>query len=176
VIDLGAGVGDETLNLYGLADERIVVTTPQVTSLQSAYGFIKSALFHDLKNTRGLAAILDKVGSDPQKLYALIGSLEDGHAARREFAAVLARQRFSIVGNMVNHEKDLKVISNLQKVARQYLHIESTILGTMGASEDVLNSINRITPFVALSPESSHSREMKRMAARLTQGTADIPA
>jgi hypothetical protein len=53
VIDLGAGMSDETLDLYRLADDKIIVVTPQVTSLQNAYGFIKSAFFHDLECTGG---------------------------------------------------------------------------------------------------------------------------
>ena len=175
VIDLGAGMSDETLDLYRLADDKIIVVTPQVTSLQNAYGFIKSAFLHDLKTLRGLAALLDQAGSDPQKLHDLIGSLEDGHSARHAFDVVLARQRFKIVGNLVNDDKDLKIVQNLQKVVGQYLHIDNTVLGTIATSEDIRNSVNRITPFVALSPDSPHSREMKRMAAPLTPRPVDRP-
>jgi flagellar biosynthesis protein FlhG len=167
VIDLGAGMNDETLDLYRLADDKIIVVTPQVTSLQNAYGFIKSAFLHDLKCTGRLDALLDQTGSNPQKLHSLIGSLEEGHAAHHAFAVVLARQRFKIVGNMVNDDKDMKIVQNLQKVVGQYLRIENTILGTVGTSEDIRNSVNRITPFVALSPDLPQSREMKRMAAAL---------
>ena len=174
VIDLGAGVNDETLDLYRLADEKIIIVTPQVTSLQNAYGFIKSAFFHDLKRSGGLAAFLDQAGSDPKKLHALIGSLEDGHTARQAFAGVLARQRFKIVGNMMNDDKDLKIIQNLQKVVGQYLHIDNTVLGTLATSEDIGKSVNRVTPFLVLSPDSPQSREMKRMAERLTQRTAGM--
>ena len=167
VIDLGAGMSDEMLDLYRLADDKIIVVTPQVTSLQNAYGFIKSAFFHDLKCTGRLDALLDQTGSNPQKLHSLIGTLEEGHTARHAFAVVLARQRFKIIGNMVNDEKDVKIVQNLQKVVGQYLHIENTILGTMATSEDIRNSVNRITPFVSLSPDLPQSREMKRMAAAL---------
>ena len=167
VIDLGAGMSDATLDLYRLADDKIIVVTPQVTSLQNAYGFIKSAFFHDLKHSGGLAALLGKAGSDPQKLHALIGSLEDGHTARHAFAVVLARQRFKIVGNMVNDDKDLKIVQNLQKVVGQYLHIDNAVLGTIATSEHIRNSVNRITPFVALSPDLPPSLEMKRMAEQL---------
>ncbi len=175
VIDLGAGVSDETLDLYRLADDKIIIVTPQVTSLQNAYGFIKSAFFYDLKRSGGLAAFLDKAGSDPQKMHALIGSLEDGHTARHAFGRVLARQRFKIVGNMLNDDKDLKIVQNLQKVVGQYLHIDSTVLGTLATSEDIRKSVNRITPFLVLSPDSPQSREMKRMAERLAQRTAGRP-
>jgi flagellar biosynthesis protein FlhG len=169
VIDLGAGMSDETLDLYRIADEKIIVVTPQVTSLQNAYGFIKSAFLHDLKRSGGFDALLDQAGSDPQKLYSLIGSFEEGQAIRQTFAVVLARQRFRIIGNMVNDDKDMKIVQNLQKVVGQYLHIDNQVLGTLAASEDIRNSVNRITPFVALSPDLPQSREIKQMALRLTQ-------
>jgi len=174
VIDLGAGMGDETLDLYRFADDKIIVVTPQVTSLQNAYGFIKSAFFHDLKRS-GLATLLGKAGSDPQKLRTLIDSLKDGYSARHAYAVVRARQRFQIVGNMVNDDKDLKIVQNLQRVVGQYLHIDNTVLGTIATGEDIRNSINRITPFVVLSPDLPQSLEMKRMAAHLTERTAGMP-
>ena len=175
VIDLGAGMSDETLDLYRLADEKIIVVTPQVTSLQNAYSFIKSAFFHDLKRSGGLAALLDQAGSDPQKLQSLIGNLEEGRSARQTFALVLARQRFQIVGNMVNDAKDMNIIQNLQKVVGQYLHIDNQVLGTMAASEDIRNSVNRITPFVALTPDLPQSREIQQMALKLTQKAVGNP-
>lgn len=175
VIDLGAGMSDETLDLYRLADDKIIVVTPQVTSLQNAYGFIKSAFLHDLKRSGGFAVLLDQAGSDPQKLLSLIASLEEGQAAHQAFAVVLARQRFQIIGNMVNDDKDLKIVQNLQKVVGQYLHIDNQVLGTMATSEDIRNSVNRITPFVALTPDLPQSREIKQMAVRLTQNAAGRP-
>ena len=175
VIDLGAGMSDETLDLYRFADEKIIVVTPQVTALQNAYSFIKSAFFHDLKRSGGFSALLDRAGSDPQKLRILIDDLEEGHLARQAFAIVLARQRFRIVGNMVNGDQDMKIVQNLQKVVGQYLHIDNTILGTMASSDDIRNSVNRITPFVALSPDLPQSREMKQMALKLTQKAVGKP-
>ena len=170
VLDLGAGVSDETLDLYRMAEEKIVIVTPQVTSLQNAYGFVKSAFFHDLQTNGSLAELLDRVGSDTLKLHALIDSLENRHPDRQAFATVLARQSFKIVGNMVDDDKDLRIIQNLQKVVGQYLRIDNRVLGTIGTSEDIRNSINRIAPFVILSPDLLPSRELKRMAAQLYAG------
>jgi hypothetical protein len=49
------------------------------------------------------------------------------------------------------------------------------VLGTMATSEDIRNSVNRITPFVALTPDLPQSREIKQMAVRLTQKAAGRP-
>ena len=170
VIDLGAGVGDETLELYRLADEKIIVVTPHVTSLQNAYGFVKSAFFHDLERVGGhAAALLDQVGADAPKLHALIGGRAVNDPARQAFAAVLARQRFKIIANMVNNTQDQKIVQNLQNVVGQYLRIESSVLGTLATSDEISASVNRITPFVAEFPYSASSREMERIAMRLVQ-------
>ncbi|MEI6666953.1 MAG: P-loop NTPase [Acidobacteriota bacterium] len=170
LIDLGAGVGTETLELYRLADEKLVVVTPHVTSLQNAYGFIKSAFFHDLTLVGGLVAeLLQQSGSDASKLHTLIGALADGHPARQAFGAVLARQRFRIVANMVNTAQDKKIVQNLQNVVGQYLRINNSILGMLSTSDEISSSVNRITPFVAQFPDSPDSREMERMAAQLSQ-------
>ena len=169
VIDLGAGVSDDTLDLYKLADEKIIILTPQFTALQNAYGFIKSAFYNDLKDVNGLVSLLGEAGSDPIKLNSLINNLDPDHNTRREFISVVARQSFKIVGNMVDSEKDLKIIENLQQVVKDYLNIESLILGTLESSKEIENSVNRLTPFVALNPGAKNSQEIKWIATKISR-------
>ena len=168
MIDLGAGMNDETLELYRMADHKILVVAPQMTSLQNAYGFVKAAFHHDLRSNSRLAALLDQAENDTIKLLDLISRLEDDHPARQAFKVVRARQNLQILGNQVNEDQDLNIVKNLQKVIRHYLQIESGILGTLPTSDDIRYSVNRITPFVALFPDSSVSRKMDRMARELT--------
>ncbi|MBI4763232.1 MAG: P-loop NTPase [Deltaproteobacteria bacterium] len=172
LFDLGAGMNDETLELYRIADHKIVVVTPQMTSLQNAYGFVKSAFYYDLKTHSRLAALLDQAGNDTIKLHDLIGRLKDGHPARQAFEVVRARQGIQIVGNQVNDDRDLKIVKNLQKVVEHYLHIDNRILGILPSSDAIRSSINRITPFAALFPDSPVTREIDRMARELTRGMA----
>ncbi len=179
ILDLGAGVGEETLDLYRLAEEKIVVATPEVTSLQNAYGFVKSAFLLDLQRSGGWETYLEAAGSDVQKLHAMIEELEPRHPHRRMFAAVAARQNFGLLGNRVDDDKDERIIQNLRKVVAQYLRLESRVSGLIGTREEVRESVNRIIPFTALHPDSHPSREISRMAAALfpagpSEGTAGI--
>ena len=169
VIDLGAGVSDDALDLYKLANEKIIILTPQFTALQNAYGFIKSAFYHDLKENNGSAAFLEEAGSDPVRLKSLVGSLDSDNSTRAEFTRVAERQSFKIVGNMVDSEKDLKIIENLQQVVKDYLNIESMVLGTFESSKAIQSSVNRLTPFVALDPEAKNSREIKWIATKISR-------
>ena len=167
VIDLGAGIGDDVLDLYRCAYEKIIVVVPQVTALQNAYSFIKAAFLRDIERTDRLSAISANIGYDLQKLDAVVSNMEHESDVQREFAGVRARQQFRIVGNMVNNHGDLKIIQNLQKVIGSYLQLESSILGIIGTGEDMTKSVNMVTPFVSLYPDSQRSRQIKLIAGRI---------
>jgi MinD-like ATPase involved in chromosome partitioning or flagellar assembly len=72
VIDLGAGTGFNTLDLFLAARVRLVVTTPEPTSVQNAYGFIKCAAARE--RARDPAAQLE-----PRILVNLATDGEAGH-------------------------------------------------------------------------------------------------
>ena len=48
IIDLGAGTHLNTIDSFLLADKKIVVTAPQITSIENSYNFIKKALFRKI--------------------------------------------------------------------------------------------------------------------------------
>ena len=45
IIDVGAGISFNVIDLFNAADLRLLVITPQLTSVQNAYGFLKAAVF-----------------------------------------------------------------------------------------------------------------------------------
>ena len=49
IVDVGAGTAYNTLDLFDLGDVRLVVATPQLTSVQNAYAFIKGAVHRSLR-------------------------------------------------------------------------------------------------------------------------------
>ena len=50
VVDVGAGVGYNALDFFELGAQRLVVTTPQVTSIHDAYSFLKGAVLRNLRH------------------------------------------------------------------------------------------------------------------------------
>jgi MinD-like ATPase involved in chromosome partitioning or flagellar assembly len=56
IIDLGAGTAFNTLDLFLAARVQIVVTTPEPTSLQNAYGFVKCASQRSSENLESAVA------------------------------------------------------------------------------------------------------------------------
>ncbi len=167
VIDLGAGIGDNTLDLYNIAEDKIIVATPQLTSLQNAYSFIKAALFFDLKNNEVLAGSLTEAGNDPINFHKLISSLPANHEAKIEYKKLVEKQNFSILGNLINNKSDMLIIQRLKTIVKEYLDMDCNVLKTLPQSDEIQKSINKITPFVALEPNSPNSRLIKKLALEI---------
>lgn len=167
IVDLGAGVGDDALDIYNAADDRIIVVTPELTALQNAYSFVKAALFHDLRSRRVLGPVFDEIGNDLKILSTLVGRLSADDERRLEFRSVISRQRVGIVGNMIESEKDHAILRRLQEIIKEYLDVDSMILGTLGPSAEVRHSVNRITPFVTTNAYSVNSQVVRQIAIKI---------
>ncbi len=167
LIDLGAGVGNETLDLYNFSDEKLVVVMPQFTSLENAYTFIKSAFILDLKSRKNLAAIYEENGYDLEALRDAVKKTPDDDEVRLEYDRLISSQSFRVIANYLTEEKDFVIVSNLQKIVKEYLDLDSSLGGRLSASKEVKSSVNKLTPFVALNADSSNSKELLVLAHKL---------
>ncbi|MBL6988743.1 MAG: P-loop NTPase [Bacteriovoracaceae bacterium] len=167
VVDLDAGIGDHTIEFYNRAATKIIVLTPQFTSLQNAYSFIKASTYSALYQNFKIREKLGDMGDDFTKLFPAMKLLSKDDEISKEFHSVLEQQGFKIIGNMVNSEKELGFVKILTKLVGEHLGIESSILDVLRRCNEVHDSINKITPFIALSPESENARRMKEIVNRL---------
>ena len=167
ILDLGAGTGDDTLDLYNLASTKIVVMTPQYTSLQNAYSFVKAGYFRDLEGRGALGAFVADLNQDLPKIMARVNELPEGHPLRGEYEKFKKKQKFHIVANMIGEEKELSVIKNFQTVAKEFLSVESIIWGGLGQDPLVRASVNKMAPFVLQDGKNDCVKEMTKFARHL---------
>src|SRR5690606_2150150 len=69
-VDVGAGIGLNTLDFFLACPNKMVVITPQPTSIQNAYGFIKAALYRQISRilaSTPLKGLLDARPNDEQQ-------------------------------------------------------------------------------------------------------------
>jgi flagellar biosynthesis protein FlhG len=167
IVDLGAGVEDHSLTLYHHAQVKIIVLTPQFTSLQNAYSFVKSAVYRALRSNDKIKDKLVKVDGNYTQLYAAVRALPVDDSLRREFYQILKGYKFNIIGNMVNGPKELGFINILIKLVKEYLDVECSILGVLESDKSVDQSVNRMTPFTELFPNSGNTQQMGKIAQAL---------
>jgi flagellar biosynthesis protein FlhG len=75
ILDCGAGIGGEVIEFCGLADQVLVVTTPEPTAITDAYGMIKTLC---LKGCTGRISVLVNMAADRHEAkaaYARIASV-----------------------------------------------------------------------------------------------------
>ncbi|MBI5494550.1 MAG: P-loop NTPase [Deltaproteobacteria bacterium] len=172
VIDVGAGIAFNTLDFFLLADQQLVVLTPQMTSIQNAYAFLKAALHRHVERSvlqvhaMTLADEARAPAVEPVAVWLARTSREDPAAAARARAA-LGRLAVRVVGNNVFHDKDRAVVHSVCRMFRDYLGAPVDVLGVLRASRRVHDSINHRRPFLLEDAMDDNSRAFHSMAEAL---------
>jgi flagellar biosynthesis protein FlhG len=155
VVDVGAGVAFNTLDLFDVADVRLVVMSPQLTSAQNAYAFMKGAVFRELRRiaaATGQQGRIDEAieGAAPTASTAqLLARLaaEDG-ALAAALQAGLAGFGARLVGNQLFEAREVNVVYALSRMARDFLGLDAPVLGALRASRRIHDSVNDGRPYL----------------------------
>lgn len=176
VLDLGAGVHSAVLDYFLVADEGLVVLSPEPTSVENAYTFLRAAFYRrmrlamvghgvrklvttamDQRNERGLRTPLD--------LLREIEAIDSADGAR--FVQTMREFRPRIVINNVRTAEDIKLGFAVCSVCRKYFGIEADYLGYVNQDDDVRLSVTNRRPLVEFRPKSDASIYLERIARKL---------
>ena len=176
VLDIGAGTSHNVVDFYDIADYRLVVMTPQVTSLTNAYAFIKSAVYRvmaklaraadrkelipDGSTIREVDRVGDMLGEIQQQAPPLAGQLR---AALDHFGCCL-------VVNMLRTEKEVKTVYAISRMARDFLTLEAPVIGSLWKSNALHRSVDQRRPFLAGNNLDSNALTLRKMAEMLLDG------
>ncbi len=158
ILDLGAGTSFTTIDFFNYAQNKIVVLTPQMTSLQNAYGFIKSSLYRSLNETfkkepdilelinRASVAVEGEKIDSIARLYEKIGQFGTEH--QENLMNCINNMNIKIIANMVRDAKERNVSNIIKSVAKNYLSLDLEELGVV-QYENILNSsINNMAEYL----------------------------
>ena len=172
ILDIGAGIGFNALDLFNAAEYKITAFVPQLTSLHNGYGFLKAAVHRQLERLISEKAREHLHTSNPEvsqeSLRRIIARIAAEDAAEAEkVEVILNRQRIFLVGNMMRSDRDKNVVAALQQMIRDHLAIESTILGTLKYGEKIERSVNERRPFMLSAGIESNAEMFRAMAQKL---------
>jgi flagellar biosynthesis protein FlhG len=154
LLDLGAGSSFTTIDFFLYAPNKIVVMTPQVTSIQNAYGFIKASLYrklHEAFNRDDEALELLKrtsratEGETIDSMAKLFEAFNDlGEEYQKILMECLHEINIKLLVNMVNYPNEKNVSNIIRSVAKNYLNLEVESLGTIQYDTLLHESINNM--------------------------------
>jgi len=182
ILDLGAGTSYNVLDFFLYATGKIAVFTPQATSLQNVYGFIKSSLIRRLSRefsqNEALSSLITRFagGSGEEK----ISSMSELKHIVREFSEenylrlcqITDSFDVKIVANMVKKDKDREASKVVRTVTEKYLDIHLTDLGFVQYDPEIERSVNRMVPFLLDDSKSQAALSTYQIAYQMLKETA----
>jgi flagellar biosynthesis protein FlhG len=179
LLDLGAGTSFNTLDFFNYSGGRIALFTSQATSLQNAYGFIKSALYRklsrDFAKDDEILQLLFQGGeagteNNIHSIQDLLNHFQDANP-KKHFRLTQALQDFHLflVANMVRSQTDLKSPEIIRSVCRDFLNIQSEIMGHVPFDSGVETAISHMVPFPLHQKKSKAMTGLDQIAMRLVK-------
>lgn len=153
VVDIGAGVSYNVIDFFNAADIRVVVVSPQITSMHNAYGFIKSSLHRLLQRSIagkvGYSEIFQGGGWTEEKmdqLLARVASFDPRYLS--VFEPLIDSFSVALVGNLLENRREANVMWAMRRMVRDFLRVDCHVVGALRRTSRVQRSVNERKPFM----------------------------
>jgi flagellar biosynthesis protein FlhG len=175
VLDLGAGTNFNTLDFFLASDQGVFVCTPEPTSIENAFRFIKAAYLRRLKQIVQLnsfqkiikQAILE---SDRRQLGSadIIDMVLKYDPDREEFLREsISRFQFGFIINQFRKNTDVALGKKLEMVCNRHFYSRFKFLGNVDYDERVSESILKRTLFALQYPDTAASSALRWIAREM---------
>jgi len=178
LIDLGAGSSMSVLDFFLMSDGGILIMTPEPTSIENVFRFLKSAFYRRLRQSIPSVAVKELIDKAMdfrnevgiQNPYDLIDAVKviDQEAARMLTKEIEAFQP-NLILNQVWNQKDVEIGFSIRSACKKYFGFHLHYLGYIVYDQDVSISIRRRKPLVLENSQSKASQCIKEIASKLAQ-------
>lgn len=178
LIDLGAGTHPAVMDYFLVGDDGLVVFSPEPTSLENAYSFLRAAFYRRMRlamMTHSVRALVTQAMDQrnergirkPADLLREIEALDPGEGAR--FVETLRRFRPRLLVNEVRTADEIKLGFSVRSVCRNYFGIDSDYLGYVNHDAGVRQSVVVRRPLVDVDPGCDAAVYLRRIARKLIE-------
>jgi flagellar biosynthesis protein FlhG len=178
VVDLGGDTTYNGLDFFLLADQKIVVSGTEPASVLDSYAFVKvvfsrflERFFSENKRLKDLAERIKDGSLEKSKNFCLEYLYSEVRARDPQACAKLKQQldqlRLSIVLNMTESRKDVRIAESMQKLVKDKCFLDIGILGTIPFDKAVRRAVRGFTPIVVENPKCQASRNIHQMLAAI---------
>ena len=164
ILDLGAGTSDHTLDFFLSADQKIVAVTPEPTSIENAYRFMKASFYRKLKqaeNELGIQTLIE-AAMDSRSVNGIRSPADLIQYIRNQDANISSQlgDQFSAFGvqlllNQIRTRQDIEIGHSMKSVCRKYFGVETSYLGYVDHDNAVWQSLRKKRPLLIEFPYSS---------------------
>lgn len=173
LLDLGAGSSFNVIDFFILADEQVLVMSPEPTSVHEAFGFIKICFMRKLNRAfKYHPKILELLAKEEvnrpgriqltaTELLREIIKIESN--AGFIFTSVLESFQPKLLLNMVRDQEDIKEAMAIQSATKELLSLQVGYLGHVSYDPSVSQALNNLKPFLSHDPNSQASQDLTEL-------------
>ena len=178
ILDLGAGTSFNSLDFFLVAHQKIAVLTPQPTSIQNAYAFVRNAVYRRLSQLSSrepsLKALVEtamnprnelKVRTIKELFEAIVDA--DGTDVVESLQREVERIQPAMITNMTRDTHDKNAGRIIQLVAEKYLTIRPTNLGGIVYDKQIDRMVSEMVPLTKLDQSSEAFACVYEIATKL---------
>jgi len=181
LLDLGAGTSLNTLDFFLLADHKVIIVTPEPTSVENAYRFIKAAFYRTLRAstpTPPVRSLIEQAMDEknnqgitsPKDLLREVARLSPADGAQLQ--SKMKEFSFTLVVNQVRTRAEEDIGKSIKIVCERYFGIRVEYVGFIPYDNSVWQSIRKKVPFLIDTPNGTavtHLEEVVRNILKLDQ-------
>lgn len=176
LIDLGAGTNFNTLDFFLASNKGLFVCTPEPTSIENAFRFIKAAYLRNLKQ------LIKRHDFDPQVKSAILEVDPSSLASQNMvdiilkydpekasfFKTRIGRFRFKLILNQFRKNVDSALGTKIVSACNRHFYSPFDFLGQVDFDERVIDSIYARSLYVNNHPTTGATLKLRQIAESLT--------
>lgn len=174
-LDLGAGTNFNTLDFFLTESRGIIICTPEPTSIENAFRFIKAVYLRKLKqivkqypfHPKVKTAVLGK-GANVVKSQEIIDLVMEYDPENEPFLrACIGRFQFKMILNQYRKNADPTLGDKIKAVCNRHFYSPFDILGQVDFDERVIDSIYARQLYIKEYPATATAMGLKQIAERI---------
>jgi flagellar biosynthesis protein FlhG len=175
LLDLGAGTTFNTLDFFIAADQGILTTLPEPTSIENTYRFIKSIYHRKLNTVEELLEIgplIDQAmnaklsqNSTPADLVNKV--IEINPQMGQRLKAEIDKLKPKLIINQVRTQADIDIGFSMRIISKKYFGINLDYVGYLDYDATVWQSVKKRRPLLMEFPNSGLVNNFDRIVHRL---------
>ncbi len=175
-LDLGPGTNFNTLDFFLTSKEGILICTPEPTSVENSFRFIKTVYFRKLKqimkNTtfnsacKSTSVGLNKPGITPHDIIETVLKHEPD---KEEFLRnKLGEFKLKFIFNQFRKNVDLNLGDQFENICNRHFYSEFQFLGNVTYDSRIYDAVFSKTLFVHKYPHTQSCADLKKIVEKMT--------
>lgn len=162
ILDLGAGTSYNMIDMFNVADIKVVVMSGEPTSIENAYGFLKVAIYRHIERFLSKRWDFEEINRKLRSksmnfpgVQSIVQAVEGVDAtAAATIRAFVKNFKPAMILNQVKHRRELNVFYGFETVVKKYLDTSIEKLGFVPYDEKVSECIKLLKPYYLRFPDS----------------------